>query len=57
MVRSFAQTEVAPGARERDAKEEFDMKLFKRCGELGFLGVTCVFFFNCESPSCLTLFF
>jgi alkylation response protein AidB-like acyl-CoA dehydrogenase len=40
MVRDFAETEVAPGAEERDEKEEFPMELWKRCGELGLAGVT-----------------
>ena len=39
-VRAFASEKIAPGARERDAHERFDMKLFKQCGELGLLGVT-----------------
>jgi butyryl-CoA dehydrogenase len=39
-VRAFAEQKVAPGARERDAKEKFDMGLFKQCGEMGLLGVT-----------------
>jgi alkylation response protein AidB-like acyl-CoA dehydrogenase len=40
MVRDFAETEVAPGAEERDEKEEFSMELWKKCGELGLAGVT-----------------
>lgn len=39
-VRSFAQDKIAPGAKHRDAVEEFDMGLFKQCGDLGLLGVT-----------------
>ena len=39
-VRAFAQDKIAPGARERDAQEKFDMGLFRQCGELGLLGVT-----------------
>jgi alkylation response protein AidB-like acyl-CoA dehydrogenase len=39
-VKSFAQDKILPGARERDANEKFDMKLFKQCGDLGLLGVT-----------------
>jgi len=39
-VRAFAQEKLAPGARDRDANEKFDMGLFKQCGELGLLGVT-----------------
>jgi alkylation response protein AidB-like acyl-CoA dehydrogenase len=40
MVRDFAEAEVAPGAEERDEKEEFSVELWKRCGELGLAGVT-----------------
>jgi alkylation response protein AidB-like acyl-CoA dehydrogenase len=40
MVRDFAEAEVAPGAGERDEKEEFPETLWKRCGELGLAGVT-----------------
>jgi alkylation response protein AidB-like acyl-CoA dehydrogenase len=40
MVRDFAETEAAPGAEERDEKEEFSMELWKKCGELGLAGVT-----------------
>jgi len=40
MVRQFALSEVAPGARKRDAQELFDRRLHERCGELGLLGVT-----------------
>jgi butyryl-CoA dehydrogenase len=40
MVRSFAETEVAPSARERDEQERFDRALmFDRLGELGLAGV------------------
>lgn len=40
MVRDFAETEVAPGAEERDEKEEFPVDLWKKCGELGLAGIT-----------------
>ena len=40
MVRDFAETEVAPGAEERDEKEEFPLELWKQCGELGLTGIT-----------------
>lgn len=40
MVRDFAETEVEPGAEERDEKEEFPMDLWKKCGELGLAGMT-----------------
>jgi len=40
MVRSFAETEVAPTADERDESEEFDRALmFGRLGELGLTGI------------------
>lgn len=38
-AREFARKEVAPGAAERDATQQFDTKLFKRMGELGFIGM------------------
>lgn len=40
MVSDFAETEVAPGAEERDEKEEFPLDLWKKCGELGLAGIT-----------------
>ncbi|MDR1136065.1 MAG: acyl-CoA dehydrogenase [Clostridiales Family XIII bacterium] len=40
MVRDFAEAEAAPGAEERDEKEEFPVELWKKCGELGLAGVT-----------------
>jgi butyryl-CoA dehydrogenase len=40
MVRSFAETEVAPSAQERDEEERFDRELmFDKLGELGLTGV------------------
>lgn len=40
MVRSFAETEVAPSAAERDETEHFDRALmFDRLGELGLTGI------------------
>ncbi len=40
MVRSFAETEVAPSAAERDETERFDRALmFDRLGELGLTGI------------------
>jgi len=40
MVRSFAETEVAPSARERDEEERFDRPLmYDRLGELGLTGI------------------
>ena len=40
MVRSFAQNEVEPQALEYDREEKFNYELFKKCGELGLLGIT-----------------
>jgi len=40
MVRSFAEAELAPSARERDEQERFDRELmFDKLGELGLAGV------------------
>ncbi len=40
MVRSFAETEVAPSAAERDENESFDRELmFTRLAELGLTGI------------------
>ena len=39
MVREFAQTEVAPVARELDRTSEFLWENVKKMGELGLLGV------------------
>ena len=40
MVRNFAETEVAPSARERDEEERFDRELmFTRLAELGLTGI------------------
>lgn len=39
MARRFAETEVAPGAPERDRTQEYDWSLHKRQGELGFMGM------------------
>lgn len=38
-AREFAEGEFSEVARELDAKEEFDPKIWKKAGELGFLGV------------------
>jgi alkylation response protein AidB-like acyl-CoA dehydrogenase len=40
MVRDFAEKECAPGAEERDEKEEFSVDIWKKCGELGLAGIT-----------------
>lgn len=39
-VRRFAENRLAPQALERDAKEFFDIKLFRELGNLGLLGIT-----------------
>ena len=40
MVRSFAETEVAPSAQERDEEERFDRELmFEKLAELGLTGI------------------
>jgi isovaleryl-CoA dehydrogenase len=39
-ARRFAVDELEPGAAARDENESFDLKLFRRLGELGFLGLT-----------------
>jgi butyryl-CoA dehydrogenase len=39
MVRTFADREVAPGAAERDEKEEFDPKIFAKMAGLGLTGI------------------
>jgi citronellyl-CoA dehydrogenase len=37
-LRDFVAKEMAPFANEWEAKKEFPRSIFKRCGELGFLG-------------------
>lgn len=39
-VRAFVAKEVEPLALERDKTEYFDVKLFKRLGDMGLLGIT-----------------
>lgn len=39
MVREFAEQEVAPGAAERDEKEQFSRHLYDVMGELGLTGI------------------
>ncbi len=39
VVRDFAEKELAPHAREWDEKGEFPRELFRRFGEMGFLGI------------------
>lgn len=40
MVRDFAEKECAPGAEERDEKEEFPSDIWKKLAELGLAGIT-----------------
>lgn len=40
MVRQFAEGELEPQALEADRKEVFNLGLFRKCGELGLLGLT-----------------
>lgn len=37
---AFTQSEVEPQAHEFDREEKFNLNLFKKIGELGFLGIT-----------------
>lgn len=39
-VRDFVKSEVEPQAAEFDRKEQFNLPLFRRLGELGLLGIT-----------------
>ncbi|MEL7631977.1 MULTISPECIES: acyl-CoA dehydrogenase [Sporomusa] len=39
LVREFAEKEVAPGAAERDEKEEFSRELYDAMGEMGLTGI------------------
>ena len=39
-LRKFVETEVEPQAIEFNRNEEFNMDLYKQCGELGLLGIT-----------------
>lgn len=40
MVKDFASNEVEPQAESFDHKEEFNLELFRKLGELGLLGIT-----------------
>lgn len=40
MVRDFAEKECAPGAEERDEKEEFPRDIWNKLAELGLAGIT-----------------
>ncbi len=39
-IRSFVESEVEPQAAEFDRKEQFNVPLFRKLGELGLLGIT-----------------
>lgn len=39
-VRDFTQAEIEPQAHEFDRKEQFNLQLFRKVGELGLLGIT-----------------
>lgn len=39
-VRAFVQSEVEPQAHEYDRKENFNLPLFRKLGDLGLLGIT-----------------
>lgn len=39
MVREFAEKEVAPGAAERDEKEEFSREIYDKMADLGLSGI------------------
>lgn len=40
MLRSFVETEVDPQALEFNRREEFNVELFRKLGDLGLLGIT-----------------
>ena len=40
VIKDFVKKEVIPRAREADEKEEFQADIFKKLGELGFIGMT-----------------
>ncbi len=39
MIREFAEKEIAPGAAERDEKEEFSRAIFDKMAEIGITGI------------------
>jgi len=39
VIRAFADDVVAPGAAERDEKEEFPLEIVRRMAELGLFGI------------------
>ena len=38
-VREFAENELAPGVIERDETSAFPLDLYKKMGEMGFIGL------------------
>ena len=38
-AREFAEQELLPGVRERDATSAFPVEAYKKMGKLGFIGV------------------
>ena len=40
MIKEFVSAEVEPQAQEFDRKEEFNLSLFRKLGDLGLLGIT-----------------
>lgn len=40
MLRTFVENEVDPQALEHNRKEQFNINLFRKLGELGLLGIT-----------------
>jgi len=40
MTRGFAERELEPQAAQFDKEERFNLELFRKCGELGLLGIT-----------------
>ena len=47
-VRTFAEKELAPIADQIDRDNEFPNELWKKLGDLGLLGITCLLY---TSPS------
>lgn len=45
MLRTFVETEVDPQALEYNKKEQFNVDLFRKLGELGLLGITVLIIF------------
>jgi len=43
VCRDFALNEIAPFAEKHDTEETFNINAFKKMGELGILGITCIY--------------